>query len=60
MIGGYSTSFDAENGFVLNSHILAELRKELKSKMKLKTASTQRSHLRRNAKARRANTIALK
>ena len=60
MIGGYSTSFDAENGFVLNSHILAELRKELKSKMKLKTASTQRSHLRRNAKARRANTITLK
>ena len=28
--GGYSTSFDAENDFVLNFHILAELRKELK------------------------------
>ena len=42
MRGGYSTSFDAENDFVLNSLILAELRKELKSKMSLKTASTHK------------------
>ena len=27
MRGGFSTRFDAENDFVLNSHILAELRK---------------------------------
>ena len=40
MRGGYSTSFDAENDFLLNSHILAELRKELKGNMRLKTAST--------------------
>ena len=40
MKGGYSTSFDEENDFVLNSHILAELRKELKSKIRMKTAST--------------------
>ena len=42
MRGGYSTSFDAENDFVLDSLILAELRKELKSKMSLKTASTHK------------------
>ena len=42
MRGGYSTSFDAENEFVINSHILAELRKELKSKMRLATASTRK------------------
>ena len=42
MRGRYSTSFDAENDFVLNSHILAELRKELKSKMRLKTASAHK------------------
>ena len=29
MRGGYSTSFDAENYFFLNFHILAKLRKEL-------------------------------
>ena len=39
---GYSTSFDAGNDFVLISHILAELRKELKSKMKLKIASVDK------------------
>ena len=39
MRGGYSISFNAENDFVLNSHILSELWKELKSKMRLKTAS---------------------
>ena len=39
MRGAYSTSFNAENGFVLKSLILTELRKELKSKMRLKTAS---------------------
>ena len=42
MRGGYSTSFDAEKDFFLNSNILAELRKELKSKMRLKTASTHK------------------
>ena len=35
----HSTRFDAENNFVLSSYILAELRKELKSEMRLKTAS---------------------
>ena len=40
--GGYSTSFDADNDFALNPHILAELRKELKGKMRLKTASTHK------------------
>ena len=33
MRGGYSTSSDAENDFILNSHVLAKLRKELKNKM---------------------------
>ena len=42
MRGGYSTSFDAENDIVLNSLILAELRKELESKMRLETASTHK------------------
>ena len=61
MRGAYSTSFDSENDFVIDSHILAELRKQLKSKMRLKTASAnKRSELRTNAKTRRANTIALK
>ena len=39
MRGGESTSFDAENDYVLNSHILAEPRKEFKSIMRLKAAS---------------------
>ena len=42
MRGGHSTSFDAESDFVLISHILAELRKELKSKIRLKIASTDK------------------
>ena len=42
MRGGYSTSFDAENDFVLNSQILAELRKESKGKVRLKTASAHK------------------
>ena len=37
MRGGYSTTIDAENDFILNSHILTKLRKELKNKMNLKT-----------------------
>lgn len=37
---GYRTSFDAKNGLVLNSYILAELWGKLPSKMRLKTAST--------------------
>ena len=32
MRGAYSTSFDSENDFVIDSHILAELRKQLRSK----------------------------
>ena len=42
MRGRYSTSFDAENDYDLKSHILAEPRKELKRKMRLKTASAQK------------------
>ena len=37
--GGYSTSIDTENDFILNSHILAKLRKEFKNKMNFKTDS---------------------
>ena len=39
MSAGYSTSIDAENHFILNSHILAKLRKEFKNKMNFKTDS---------------------
>ena len=39
MSGGYSTSIDAENDFILDSHILAKLRKEFKNKMNFKTNS---------------------
>ena len=39
MSGGYSTSIDAENDFILNSHMLAKLRKEFKNKMNFKTDS---------------------
>ena len=39
---GYSTGFDAENDFLINSDILAELREELKSKIRLKTPSTHK------------------
>ena len=52
---GYSTSYDAESNFDLKSHIIAELRKELKNKMTLKTASI---HLRRDAKIQKANKFA--
>ena len=41
MRGGYSTSIDADNGFILNSLILGKLRKELESKMNLKTTKNQ-------------------
>lgn len=34
MKGKYSTSFNAENNFVLNSHSLSELRKEIKIPIK--------------------------
>ena len=44
----YSTSFDKENGFVLIYHILAEFRKEFKSKMRLKTASTEKWKVRKS------------
>ena len=39
MSGGYSTSIDVENDFILNSHILAKLRKEFKKKKNFKTDS---------------------
>ena len=39
MSGGYSSAIDAENDFILNSHILAKLRKEFKNKMNFKTDS---------------------
>ena len=39
MSGGYRTSIDAENDFILNSHMLAKLRKEFKNKMNFKTDS---------------------
>ena len=42
MRGGCKISFDAENYFVLNFPILAELQKEFKSKMRLKTALTHK------------------
>ena len=39
MSGGYSAVIDAENDFILNSHILAKLRKEFKKKKIFKTDS---------------------
>ena len=39
---GYGTNIDAQNDFVLKSHILAKLPKELKSIMRLKSASTRK------------------
>ena len=41
-VRGYSTSFGVENDFVLISHILPELRKELKNKKRLKTTSADK------------------
>lgn len=38
----FSTIFDLENVFIINSHILAELRKKLKNKMILGTTSTHK------------------
>ena len=65
MRGRYSTSFDAGNDFVLNSLILAELRKELESKMRLETASTHKKPLLEKykdkcASMQTANTITFK
>ena len=37
-----STSIDVENDFILKSHTLAKLRKELKIRMNLKTDSNQK------------------
>ena len=42
MTSGYSTSIDAENDFLLNFHILAKPRKELKKKVNLKTDSNHK------------------
>ena len=39
MSGGYSSAIDAETDFILNSHILAKLRKEFKKKKNFKTDS---------------------
>ena len=38
--GGHSTSTDAENDFILNSHILAKLRKEFKNNWILRMTQT--------------------
>ena len=43
MSGGYSTAIDAENDFILNSHILAKLRKEFKNKMILRLTQTSKN-----------------
>ena len=43
MSGGYSTVADAENDFILNSHILAKLRKEFKNKMILRLTQTSKN-----------------
>ena len=45
VIGGYSTSVDADIDFVLNSHILAKLRKELENKLNLKTDSNHKESI---------------
>lgn len=42
MRDGYSTSVDAENHYIQNSHILSKLRKERKNKMNLKTKSNHK------------------
>ena len=39
MSGGYSTSVDAKNDFILNSQILAKLWKQFKNKMNFKIDS---------------------
>ena len=39
--GRYSTPIDAEKDIILNSHILAKPKKELKNKINLKTDSNQ-------------------
>ena len=38
MRGGYSTSQEAVDNFVMNTHVLAKLRRALKEKMDLKTS----------------------
>ena len=43
MSGGYSTVIDAENDFILNSHILAKLRKAFKNKMILRLTQTSKN-----------------
>ena len=43
MSGCYSSATDAENDFILNSHILAKLRKEFKNKMILKLTQTSKN-----------------
>ena len=49
MEGGHSASINAEN-FILNSHVLAKLKKELKNKMNLKTDSNQKESISRKMK----------
>ena len=52
-----STSIDVENDFILNSHVLTKLRKELKVKINLKTDSNQKEsalgEIRTNSKTNR-------
>ena len=49
MRGGRSVSINAED-FILNSHMLAKLKKELKNKMNLKTDSNQKESTSRKMK----------
>lgn len=44
MRGGYSTSLEATDDFVLNTHLLAKLRASLKQKMNLKTPSLHKEN----------------
>ena len=44
MNGGYSTSIDTEDDFILNSHILVKLKKEFKNKMNFKTQTLKHQH----------------
>ena len=40
--GGYCSSVDADNDFILNNHTLAKLRKELNNQANLKTSSNHK------------------
>ena len=59
MRGGYSTSSDAENDFILNSHVLAKLRKELKNKMNFEADSNHKEWTAREIKKQEENIAGL-